>query len=203
MSAGSRTCGVLALILTVLAIAWTTPGHSADLPESRTVLLVATPELRDPVYGQTILIARPIGQGRHLGFILNKPTRISLAEAFPGHGAFQAVGGPLYLGGPDGVDAVFALVESHDSPGRGAMQLSPDLFLVIAADTVDHVIETEAEHARFFAGAVVWQPGELDEEVSRGVWYVLDPEPDLVLPPKTDGMWQQLLQRVELRDNGI
>jgi putative transcriptional regulator len=203
MSARSRACGVLALMSTVLAIAWIAPGYGADLPETGTVLLVAKPELQDPIYGETILVARPIGQGRHLGFILNKPTNISLAEALPRHGPSPAVRGPLYLGGPDGFDTVFALVASHESPGRGAMQLSPDLFLVIAADTVDHVIETEADRARFFAGAVVWQPGELDEELDRGVWYVLDPEPDLVLPQKTEGMWQQLLRRAELRDNAV
>jgi len=83
------------------------------------------------------------------------------------------------------------------------MQLSPDLFLVIAADTMDHIIEFEAERARFFAGAVVWRPGELDEELRRGAWYLLDPEPDLVLPQKTEGIWQQLVQRAELRENSI
>ena len=203
MSARSRISRVLALMLPVLAIAWPAPGYSANLADTETVLLVARPEFRDPIYGETILIARPIGQGRHVGFILNKPSKISLAEAFPEHGPSKAVRGPLYIGGPAEVNAVFALVASHDSPGRGSMQLSPDLFLVIAADTMDHIIEFEAERARFFAGAVVWQPGELDEELRRGAWYLLDPEPDLVLPQKTEGIWQQLVQRAELRENSI
>lgn len=203
MSAPGRVCGVLALMLPVLAIAWIAPGYSADLAESGTVLLVAKPELRDPLYGRTIVIARPIGQGRHLGVILNKPTKVSLAQAFPGHVPSKSVRDPLYLGGPANANAVFALVASRDNPGRGSMQLSPDLFLVIAADTVDHVIEFKAENARFFVGAVVWRPGELDEELKRGAWYVLDPEPDLVLPQKTDGMWQQLVQRAQLRENGV
>ena len=203
MSARSRISRVLALMLPVLAIAWPAPGYSANLADTETVLLVARPEFRDPIYGETILIARPIGQGRHVGFILNKPSKISLAEAFPEHGPTRAVRAPLYLGGPAEADVIFALVASHDSPGRGSMQLSPDLFLVMAADAVDHVIETEAERARFFAGAVVWLPGELDEEVRRGAWYVLDPEPDLVLPKNTKGLWQELVQRAELRENGI
>jgi len=194
---------VLRLILSVLASAWIVPGYSADLPESGAVLLVARPELQDPIYSETILIAWPIEQGRHLGFILNKPTTVSLKEAFPDHAPSQAVGAPVYLGGPTDVGTMFALVEAHDSPGPGSMQLSPDLFLVVAADTVDHVIEFEAEHARFFAGAVVWQAGELDEELKRGAWYVLDAEPKLVLSQKTDRMWQQMMHRVELREHGI
>jgi putative transcriptional regulator len=203
MSARSRIGEILALVLPVLATAWIAPGYGADLPESGAVLLVARPELRHPMFGETILIAWPIEQGRHRGFILNKPTKISLAEAFPDHGPSKAVRAPVYLGGPANLDAVFALVASHDSPGRGSMQISPDLFLVIAADTVDHVIEFEAERARFFAGAILWQPGQLEEELKRGAWYVLDPEPDLVLPQKTERMWQQLVHRAELRENGI
>lgn len=203
MTARSRISRALAFMLPFLAIAWIAPSHGAILPDAETVLLVARPEFRDPMYGETILIARSIGQGRHVGFILNKPTKFSLAEAFPDHGPSKAVTSPLYLGGPAEVNAVFALVASHSSPGRGSIQLSPDVFLVIAADAVDHVIETEAERARFFAGAVVWQPGELEQELKRGAWYVLDPEPELVLPRKTEGMWQQLVHRAELRENGI
>ena len=203
MSARRNAIGLLALMLPALALGWGALAHAAGSPESEAVMLVAKRELHDPIYGETILIARPVGEGRHVGFILNRPTKILLEEAFPDHGSSKAVQGPLYLGGPSGVDAVFALVARHDSPGRGSMELSPDLYLVIAADTVDRIIESDAEHARFFAGVVVWQPGELEEELKRGVWYVLDPEPDLVLPPKTEGLWQQLVHRAELRDDAI
>ena len=91
----------------------------------------------------------------------------------------------------------------HDSPGNGSMQLAPDLYLAIAAQTVDHVIETASDHARFFAGAVVWRPGELDDELKRGAWYVLDLEPELVLRKKTAGLWKELVQRAEIRDKAI
>lgn len=203
MSARSRIYRTLALLFPILALAWSASIYSADLPESHSVLLVAKPELRHPMYGETILIAWPVGEGRHLGFILNKPTTISLADAFPDHGPSKSVSAPLYLGGPAMVNAVFALVASHDSPGEGATQLSPDLYLASAADTVDHVIEFEAERARFFAGEVVWQAGQLEEELKRGAWYVFEPEPDLVLPQKTETMWQKLVHRAEVREKSI
>jgi putative transcriptional regulator len=50
---------------------------------------------------------------------------------------------------------------------------------------------------------VVWRPGELDEELKRGAWYVLDLEPGLVLRKKTAGLWQELVQRAEIRDKAI
>lgn len=199
MSARSRITGLMVLVL----LCWAAPAQSAALSDTDAVILVATPQFQDPVYGRTILIASPIGDNRHVGFILNKPTKMTLAEAFPNHAPSKEVRDPLYLGGPAEVSAIFALVAAQSSPGRGSVQLSPDLFLVVAADTVDRVIEAGAEHARFFAGAVVWKPGELDQELKRGAWYVLDPEPDLVLPRKTEGMWQQLVHRAELREKGI
>jgi len=203
MSARSRIGKVLALTLAVLVSAWSACVQGADLSETDAVLLVAKPELQDPVYGETIVIASPVGQGQHVGFILNRPTTLSMKEALPDHATSKIAGTPIYLGGPTEVGSVFALVASHNSPGPGSMQLSPDLFLVISADTVDRVIEFDGEHARFFAGAVIWQPGELDDELKRGAWYVLEPEPELVLPGKTDGMWQRLLQRAKLHEDGI
>ena len=59
-----------------LLIAWPSFGRAADLSES--VILVAKRNLQDKLYGSTILIARPIGGDRHVGFIVNKPTQITL-----------------------------------------------------------------------------------------------------------------------------
>lgn len=201
MRAPSRDAKLLAMALLTLAIAWVSPARASDEPH--TVVLVATPEFRDPLYGQTILIAKPVGDRQHVGFILNKPTRLSVAEAFPDHGPSKSVLDPLYLGGPAQLNAVFALVKGERRPENGSIQLAPDLFLVFAKDSVDQVIETEADRARYFVGAVVWRPGELDEELKRGAWIVLEPETDLVLSKKTDGLWEELVRRAGFSGNAI
>ena len=200
---GLATNGLLIAALAAHAAAWAASAVGAGLHESETVILVAKRRFRDPLYAETIVIARPIGQDVHVGLILNKPTEISLAQAFPGHRPSLEVRQPLYLGGPAEANAVFALVASHASPGHGSMQLSRDLFLVIARDTVDRVIETAAGQARFFAGAVVWKPGELAHELKNGIWHVLEPDPEVVLPQKTEDLWQRLVHRAELREDGI
>ncbi len=207
MPVANRAAVFLVPALLVITFTWSASAlgaESADVAAApKAVVLVATPQFQDPLYGETILIAKPMQGGRHVGFILNRPTKYRLSDAFPKHGPSKRVHDPLYLGGPEEIDTVFALVTDHKSPGKGSLQLGADLYIVIGAETVDRVIETAGDRARFFLGAVFWRPGELDEELKRGAWYVFEPERDLVLPKKTEGLWQELVRRAEIREHGI
>lgn len=177
------------------------PAHAAELDEP--LILVAKRTLRDALYGETILIAKPIGNDSHVGFIVNRPTAVTLGRIFPDHGPSHKVADPVYLGGPFNSQFIFALVQRGASPGAHAVQMAGDLYLVIDAESVDRIIEADAEHARFLAGLVAWRPGELHEELKRGLWHVLDAESDLVMRRQTEGLWEELVQRSEQRANGI
>ena len=167
------------------------------------MLLVAKRGFEDPVYGSTIVLARPVRGGGHVGFIVNKPTKLNLAELFPEHEPSKKVADPLFLGGTVDMNLVFALVETHGSRKDGAIPIAPDLFLAYETKAVDRIIESESDHARFFLGMVVWRPGQLDDELDRGLWFVDEPEAKLVLRRKTDGLWEELLLRLEARANTI
>ena len=174
----------------------------AAAPEE-TVLLVAKRQLEDPIWGSTIVLAKPVEGGGHIGFILNKPTKLNLAELFPEHEASKKIADPLFLGGTVDINLVFALVEGHASKKAGSIRIAPDLFLAYETKAVDRIIETESEHARFFLGLVVWRPGQLDDELDRGLWYVDEPEAKLVMRRKTDDLWEELVRRLEARANTI
>jgi len=175
---------------------------AAAAPEEP-MLLVAKRQFEDPIYGSTIVLARPVQGGGHVGFIVNKPTKMSLSELFPGHEPSKKVADPLFLGGTVDMNLVFALVEEHGSRKDGSIRIAPDLFLAFETQAVDRIIESESDHARFFLGMVVWRPGQLDDELDRGLWYVDEPEAKLVLRRKTDGLWEELLLRLEARANTI
>jgi putative AlgH/UPF0301 family transcriptional regulator len=49
---------------------------------------------------------------------------------------------------------------------------------------------------------VAWQPGELENEVEKGAWYVLEPDASLVMR-KPEGLWEDLVRRSQSRDNAI
>jgi putative transcriptional regulator len=191
------------LVLVALTAAFVTlPSRAAEAVDE-TAILVAKPALRDRLYGATILISKPLGNGQHIGLIVNKPTPMTLGRLFPGHGPSLKVTDPVYLGGPVSTEVIFALVQRADSPGTRSVQLTQDLFLVLDRELVDKVIEAEADHARFFAGMVLWRPGELRNELERGFWYVLDADASLVLRKSMNGMWEELVKRSEQQKNMI
>ena len=190
------------LLLAAIVMALCAPlAWSADLTES--VLLVAKRQLKDRMYGSSILLARPLGEERHVGFIVNKPTNMTLGKLFPKHIPSQKIVDPVYLGGPTGPEVIFAMVKGNQSPGGRSLELTRGLFLAFDSAIVDRIIETQPQEARFFAGMVMWQPFELAEEVKRGLWYVLDPKPEILLRKTTDNLWEELVNRAERQANTI
>src|SRR5262247_1284646 len=178
----------------------TFPAAAADIDAP--VILVAKRQLQDKLYGATILVARPIGQDQHIGFIVNRPSRVTLGELFPQHAPSRKVPDPVFLGGPISSESIFALVQTSKNPGGRSVKLSDNLFAVVDGKLVDDVIEKDPQHARFVAGLVAWRSGELQEEIKRGAWYVLAADADLVLR-KPEGLWEELVRSAELQANGI
>jgi putative transcriptional regulator len=202
MLAFSRVAHFASLVLALAAFGCAPPAPAQNAG-SEPLILVAKPALRDQLYGATILVAKPVGNNQHLGFIVNKPTRVTLGKLFPDHLPSSKVVEPVFLGGPVNSETIFALVQRKDSPGSRSMQIASDLFLAHERDIVDRIIETESDHARFFAGLVLWRPGELDQEIKRGFWYVLDAETSLVLRKSTQGMWEELVKTQQQKANMI
>ena len=179
----------------LLALAWpASPVLAADT--SNAVILVAKRNLQGP-YGSTIVLARPLDAGRHVGVIINKPTQMRLGSLFPNHEPSRKIVDPVFLGGPMGSEVIFALVQRKDSPGNRSLQIAPGLYLATDSSVVDRIIESEPGQARFFAGVVMWQPGELNEELRRGLWFVQEPSSELVLRKSTAGMWEEMVNRLE------
>ena len=191
----------LVAVLLAVAVGWLQPAQAAD--PSEPVLLVAKRQLIDPVYRATVLLARPIGDDRHVGVILNRPSKLTLGQLFPEHKPSQAVTDPVYVGGPMNTTVIFALVGRHDGIAGKSMQLMPDVYMVFEGAAVDRIIEQDAARARYLAGLVTWQPGELRDEIKRGAWYALEPDPAVVMRKSTDGLWEEMLRRAEMAANGI
>lgn len=178
-------------------------GLRAAPDTSEPLLLVAQPDLQSEFFGSTIVLVKPAPDGGHIGIIINRPTTAKLGDLFPGDEPSKKVVDPICLGGPEGYNRVFALVGKRDAAGKDALQMIPGVFLVADGTAIDRVIASDPEHARFFLGMVTWRPGQLDDEIERGLWFVDQADPKLILEKKTDGLWEELVRRSEAREHSI
>jgi putative transcriptional regulator len=180
-----------ALVLSIL-LGWVSPLFAASLDDP--VILVAKPGLHDELLGSSIVVVTPIGNDQHIGFIINRPSPVTVQEAFPEHAKSQMTIDPIYIGGPVDSQVVFALVQRSESPGPNYREILPELYLVIDGPTVDHVIESDADHARLVAGLVFWRPGELRGQVEQGAWFVQRADANVVVR-KPGGLWEEFISR--------
>ena len=182
-------------ILFALVALFIAAAPAAAQGQDEAVILIAHPAFRDLEYRQTVLIAAPAPNGGHVGVILNRPTRRSLGSLFPEHEPSKKVLDPVYYGGPFSRGALVALVRADSAPGQGSVLLMKDLYLAFRANTIDQVIETTPNAARYFVGYVGWRPGELKSEIDRGLWSVTGADVDVIFRKDTEGLWDELLQQ--------
>jgi putative transcriptional regulator len=181
-------------IALVIVLGWSTLLGAADL--SAPVILVAKPQLRGDLFSSTVLVVTPLGGDQHVGFIVNRPTNVTLGKLFAERVPRQKAPAPLYFGGPLDSQVIFALVQRPDSPGGDSFQVMPGLFAAFEVPIVDSIIKSESDHARFVAGLVAWRRGELRDEVDQGAWYVLEPDAGLVMRHH-EGLWEELVRRCQ------
>jgi len=189
--------------LLVAALLMVSASIARAQPQDEAILLVAHPAFRDLEYRQTVLIAAPAPNGGHVGVIINRPTKRSLGSLFPEHEPSKKVVDPVFYGGPFSRGALVALVKADQTPGSGSVLLMHNLYMTFRANTIDHVIETTPNDARYFVGYVGWRPGELKSEIDRGLWSVLDADVEMVFRKDTDGLWEELLQQTRRIRAGV
>jgi len=156
------------------------------------LLLVATPDLQGP-YAHTAMLVVPLGD-KHFGFILNRATGVTLARLFPEHAPSAKVVDPVYLGGPEVPNALFAVTKRD--PGQPSMHLFGSLYMTSHAGIIDSIIEQTPNEARYFAGFVGWMPEELAGEIEQGYWYVGKADESLVFRSDTSHLWEELVRQL-------
>ena len=146
-------------------------------------LLVALPVLRDPNFDRTVVFLLEHGEEGAVGVVLNRPSRLEVAEPLDEWVDLAAEPPVIFIGGPVGPSDAIALAET-------AAQL----------ETVDlgegpEALDKPVERIRVFAGYAGWGGGQLEDEIAAGAWVVVDAQAGDVMTSDPDDLWPRVLRR--------
>ncbi|MDB5858916.1 MAG: hypothetical protein JWQ76_2605 [Ramlibacter sp.] len=165
-------------------------SQAADL--SQAVLLVASDNQVNSVYEKAVVLAAPLPDGGHVGIIINRPIGVKLETLFPDQPSTHNVREQVYLGGPVQPTALLALTSQPPAGDSSYLALMPGLVAVLDAESVDRIIETTPNDARYFLGFIFWGQDKLADEIGNGDWVVRPADARSVLPTSTSDLWQFL-----------
>jgi putative transcriptional regulator len=160
---------------------------------SRSLFLIARPGLPDPNFRESVVLVIRSAGAEATGVIINRPTDRSLADLLPGE-RFEPFTDPIFFGGPVTPQGLFALFQADQYSGP-AVPMLPGVFLAVLPDSVDALLRKPPAKIRFFSGYSGWAPGQLQVELDRGDWLVVDADARTVFRRDTSGLWEDMVRR--------
>lgn len=160
------------------------------------VFLVASRELADPNFAQTVVLLVDYSSHGAMGIVINQPTEVMLTEVIPAISQLADRQEPLYLGGPVARDRILLLMRTHHRPVDAA-HVFGDIFFSASQMALKQMLAQEDPDNYFHAylGYAGWAPGQLEDEVARGDWYISAGQATVVFDQEPSEMWNRLIQQ--------
>lgn len=159
-------------------------------------LLVSTPQLDDGLFHRSVILMLQHDDNGAQGVVLNKPLGAEVDSVLPGWGEHIASPQTLFQGGPVQLDSALGLVtvQDDDDLPPGSQRLFGSVA-IIDLDTPPLLVMPEVGGLRIFAGYAGWSSGQLEDELRRGSWFVVDSLPGDLLTSDPDRLWEHVLRR--------
>ncbi len=159
-------------------------------------LLVATPLIGDPHFERSVVLLLTHGDEGAFGLILNRPSDTAAEDVVDGWDGHMSPPDRLFVGGPVGPDAVIGI----GRPADDDCDLDGFSPLVDGLGSVDLGRPPRGDVApfgqlRLFAGSSGWAPGQLEDEMREGAWWLVPALPEDALTDDPEGLWRRVVRR--------
>ena len=196
-----RALGLIAFLATgAAAVAGASAAQAASLTGK---VLVAREGMPDPRFQETVIYMVDHDENGALGLVVNKPTAIGPVgalldrlgiDAEYAYGVESAV--TLHYGGPVQPERGFIL-HSAEYEVTGTQYVSDGISLTLRPEVlIDIALGEGPRRSLIIFGYSGWGPSQLEGELARGDWKVIDADADLVLGTDHEDKWRRSLEGV-------
>ena len=154
--------------------------------------LVATRQVRGPIFGRSIIVLIGADERGAAGLIVNRPSSVALGDVFDELPEGRA--DLIHLGGPGEPKGMLLLLRTAKA-SQAWQKIRGDLYLGQEADALRSALREgpAPDRMRAFVGHAGWAPGQLEHEIERGDWFVIERDVELAF----DASWEELIRSLE------
>ncbi|MSO60272.1 MAG: hypothetical protein EXQ63_08100 [Ilumatobacteraceae bacterium] len=159
----------------------TTPGLTGKA-------LLARPDVDDPNFERSVVYILAHSPAGAMGIVLNRPTTVGPADlVHPLTDWLEIAATPrvLFGGGPVETDGIIGIAADANNQETGVSSI--DL-----SEPVDYI---HSGLVRMFRGYSGWSPGQLDFELYRDGWFVVDSSAADVFDQDPETLWRRIIAR--------
>jgi putative transcriptional regulator len=193
------TASLLALATLIgAAVAVTEPPAAG----SKSFFLVASRDMPDPVFQQSVILMLPPEEPPLVaGVIINKPTKVTVANLLKEQVQPENRNQKVYFGGPVELTSPLLVVRTSRPP-KGAIQLRNDAYAIDDPSAIAGILKNSryGGDARLFLGRAQWAQEQLRGELLEGAWTVVPVRTDLIFEQDAAKVWRSLSQYEHVRE---
>jgi putative transcriptional regulator len=162
-------------------------------------LLIAAPLLQDPNFCQTVILMCLHNEEGAMGLVINRPAPFTLRDIMLQLGLEYTIEETqsAMVGGPVALDSGLILyrVEPGFAQREDELVVSEDLRLCPNREFLGSIGAGEGpSQYHMFLGHAGWGSGQLEQEISKGVWIPAPMRLDLIFSVPVNLRWEEALR---------
>ena len=205
MTASCRLLSVGALLAlfvyaSVTSDAALRPDREATSGSLAGQLLVATPDLDDPNFRETVVYMVHHDRAGAMGLVINRllgtgPLDVMLEGLGVAPNGESQLDLRVHYGGPVEPSRAFVL-HSPDYRSQDTVVLSELAALTGSPGILEDIAAGKGPRRSLFAlGYAGWGPEQLENELAAGAWFVVEPDEALLFDEETETKWRRAFDR--------
>ncbi|MEW6739932.1 MAG: YqgE/AlgH family protein [Nitrospirota bacterium] len=168
--------------------------YKFDLELKKGKFLVASTNIKDPRFAETVIFLVDHGPQGTMGLIVNRPTDIRLSKMFPDINGLEKVPDFIYIGGPVERNRLFMLIQTSGKP-EDAHPVFDNIYISTSSALLERAVNDPdaGERFRIYSGYAGWAPGQLEHEITRGDWHIMNGDAEIIFNNAPLELWQKIM----------
>ena len=155
-------------------------------------LLVASPHMKDPNFGKSVVLIVQHDENGALGLILNRPSDKTIADIWdqvsPSDCESEAL---LHVGGP----VPGPLMAVHGQSSLSDTEILSGVHFTADVEKLEQLVARNDDGLRIFVGHAGWTSGQLEDELEAGGWMTTPAKQNQVLQ-SDDDLWDKVTKQI-------